>query len=216
MADLQKVRSAARVAISFSGPREFDSIHAATFMKHPRPFRLLPFTLALFLPALAHAHTGLGQAHGFLPGLAHPVLGLDQLCAMIAVGLWAVQRGGCARWLVPLTFVGVMALGEMLGMAAVSLPFAERGIAASVLVLGVLIAAAVRLPVAVSAAIVGMCALFHGHAHGAEMPENASGLLYGLGFTAATAGLHLGWLVQRWGSASLLRSAVGLHLFCFV
>ena len=194
-------------------------------MQRPLSFRFLVFALALFLPTLAHAHTGLGNTPGFLPGLAHPLLGLDHLCAMLAVGLWAAQLGGRARWVVPLTFVGVMAIGGMLGMAAVPLPFAEHGLVASVFVLGVLIAAAVRLPVAAGAAIMGMFALFHGHAHGAEMPENASALSYALGFIVTTAGLHLGGiglgvLAQRWASASLVRyagggiTAVGVYLCC--
>ena len=189
------------------------------------PFRRLAFALTLSMPSLAHAHPGLGSTGGFSHGLAHPLLGLDHLCAMVAVGLWAAQLGGRARWLVPLAFVGVMALGGMLGMAAISIPFAEHGILASVLVLGALIAAAVRLPVGASAAIVGAFALFHGHAHGAEMPENTSGLLYALGFIVATTGLHLGGtglgsLAQRWTSAPLVRyvgggiTAVGAYLCC--
>ena len=121
---------------------------------------------------------------------------------MVAVGLWAAQLGGRARWLVPASFVGVMTLGGALGMAGAGLPLAERGIAASVLILGVLIAATVRLPLAASAALVGIFALCHGHAHGIEMPGTAAGLSYALGFAGCTALLHalglgLGLLLQR-------------------
>ena len=144
--------------------------------------------------------------------MTHPVSGLDHICAMIAVGLWAAQRGGRGVWLIPLTFVSVMALGGFLGMAGVSVPFVEEGIVVSVLVLGVLIAAAVRLPLVTSVIVVGLFAIFHGHAHGAEMPQSASGLAYGLGFVMATALLHacgigLAWLVTQLGQVRLVRFA---------
>ncbi len=153
---------------------------------------VLSLSLVFLLPSLAQAHPGIpGHTHGFDNGLFHPLTGLDHICAMIAVGLWAAQRGGRALWLVPLTFVSVMAFGGALGMSGIALPFVETGIVASVLILGVLIAAAVRLPLMASAAMVGLFALFHGFAHGAEMPDTASGLVYGIGFIAATAILHL-------------------------
>lgn len=136
---------------------------------------------ALAVPVVVQAHTGVGHTHGFLAGAGHPMLGFEHVCAMVAVGLWAAQRGGRATWALPATFVGVMAAGSALGMAGVSIPLVEPGIVASVLVLGLLIAAAVRLPVAVSALIVGLFALFHGCVHGAEMPASASGLAYGAG-----------------------------------
>ena len=130
-------------------------------------------TLSLvFAPMLAHAHPG-HDASGFSAGVAHPVHGLDHILAMVAVGLWAAQLGGRAKWLVPASFISVMAIGGALGMAGMPLPFAEQGIFASVLILGVLIAAAVRLPLAASMAIVGLFALCHGHAHGLEMPTTA-------------------------------------------
>src|SRR2546423_3731360 len=112
--------------------------------------RLLPVMLMVLCPALAHAHVGPGQTQGLASGLTHPITGLDHVCAMIAVGLWAAQRGGRALWLAPLTFISVMAIGGILGMAGFALPFVERGIVVSVLVLGVLIAAAVRLPLVMS------------------------------------------------------------------
>ena len=157
-----------------------------TALRHA--FFLLPL---LLLPSLAQAHPNHGLATGLAGGIAHPLTGLDHLCAMIAVGLWAAQRGGRALWAVPLAFVSMMTLGAVVGMSGHALPFVEQGIAASVLILGILIAAALRLPLAASIILVGAFALFHGFAHGAEMPATASGFAYGLGFVAATAGLHL-------------------------
>ena len=121
--------------------------------------------------------------------VAHPVGGLDHICAMLAVGLWAAQTGGRSVWAVPLTFVSVMVLGGMLGMMGIGLPFAEQGIVLSVLILGVLIAASIRLPLWVSSSMVGLFALFHGHAHGTEMPESAFAMIYALGFILSTASL---------------------------
>jgi urease accessory protein len=123
--------------------------------------------------------------------MVHPFTGIDHLCAMIAVGIWAVQTGGRTTWILPATFVSVMALAGLLGMAGIPLPFVEGGIFASLLVLGVLITAAIRLPAYVSIALVGGFALFHGYAHGVEMPQNAAGLNYSLGFMCSTIVLHL-------------------------
>jgi urease accessory protein len=188
--------------------------------------RVLPLGFLLLLPSLAQAHPGLpGHAHGFSHGLLHPLTGLDHICAMVAVGLWAAQRGGRALWLVPATFVSVMIIGGTLGMGKVGIPYVEQGIAASVLVLGILIAAAIRLPVTASMAIVGLFALFHGYAHGAEMPDTASGFAYGIGFIVATASLHLaglglGLTAKRFASAQSIRyvggaiAACGVY-FCF-
>jgi len=143
----------------------------------------------VFVPDLAYAHTGV--AGGGLHGMLHPVTGLDHLCAMIAVGIWAAQAGGRTTWILPATFVSIMALGGWLGMAGIPLPYLEGGIAASLFVLGVMIAAAIRLPVYVSMALVGGFALLHGYAHGVEIPQNAAGLNYALGFMFSTIVLHL-------------------------
>jgi urease accessory protein len=124
--------------------------------------------------------------HGFM----HPLGGLDHQLAMILVGIFAYQLGGRALWLVPLTFVGVMALGGFLGVAGVRVPFIEAGITLSIIVLGAIVAFGARIPVAVAMGIVGLFAIFHGHAHGSEMPLDASGVAYGLGFMLATAILH--------------------------
>ncbi len=172
----------------------------------------LPLAALLALPAVAHAHTGVGDTHGFSHGLSHPLFGLDHELAMIAVGLWAAQVGGRALWAVPATFVSIMALGGAMGMMHVPVPFIEPGIAASVLILGLLIAFAVRLPLAASIPLVGLFAVFHGHAHGAEMPEDASGIAYAVGFMLATATLHVvgigfGMTIQRFTAAPLIRFA---------
>ncbi len=147
--------------------------------------------LLLAASGIAHAHTS-GLPHmDFATGLGHPFSGPDHILAMVAVGLWAAQLGGRALWLVPLTFVLTMAAGGALGFLGIQLPMVELGIAGSVLVLGTLVALASRLPLAVSMALVGLFALFHGYAHGAEMAAESSALWYSLGFMLATAALHL-------------------------
>ncbi|TPI54894.1 HupE/UreJ family protein [Mesorhizobium sp. B3-1-7] len=146
----------------------------------------------LFLAAAmpAYAHVGVGATSSFSAGFAHPLSGLDHMAVMIAVGLWAALKGGKAIWAWPLAFVGVMLVGGALGMLHVPVPFVEPGILASVVALGLLVALAIDLPVSAGIAVIGLFALFHGHAHGTEVPENASGLEYMAGFAAATALLH--------------------------
>ena len=148
--------------------------------------------VASLIPTAALAHTGIGDGHGFVHGLAHPLDGLDHILAMVTVGLFAWQLGGRALWLVPLSFVLAMTAGGALGMAGIPLPFVELGIAASVLVLGIIVAVGVKAPVAVAMGLVGAFAIFHGHAHGTEMPLNAFGAIYVAGFVFATALLHAG------------------------
>lgn len=148
--------------------------------------------LALVLiPSLAAAHTGVGGASGFLHGFGHPIFGLDHVLAMVTVGVFAWQLGGRAIWLVPTTFVLVLAVGGVVGVAGIDVPFVETGIALSVVVLGAVVALGIQAPVAVAVGLVGLFAIFHGHAHGAEMPEDAGGLAYGIGFMVGTALLHL-------------------------
>ena len=147
--------------------------------------------LTLFVPSIASAHTGVGDTKGFWHGLGHPLGGLDHILAMVAVGLLAVQIGGRALWVVPSAFVAVMAASSVLGHFAVPLPFVEQGILASDFILGLLLLFAPRLPLIFSASIVGILAIFHGYAHGAEMPATVTGLTYGIGFILATIGLHL-------------------------
>ena len=129
--------------------------------------RILATLAAATLPSVAHAHVGL-HSDGALAGLSHPISGLDHVLAMVAVGFWASTLGGAARWIVPAAFVSVMAVGGMLGIAGVPLPMVETAIALTVAILGLLVAFEVRVPTGVAAAIVGLCALFHGHAHGTE------------------------------------------------
>src|ERR1035441_7182387 len=144
----------------------------------------------LFTCAGAQAHLIPGDVRGFGSGFAHPLHGLDHLLAMIAVGLWAAQLGGRARWLVPTSFVGVMVVGAVAAMSGQRIPFAEEGILLSVLVLGILIAVAAQFLLAASMVIVGVFALFHGDSHGTEIPVNAVGFAYGAGFALATVALH--------------------------
>jgi len=169
---------------------------------------LLSAAALALLPSLAYAHAGAGETGGFMHGLAHPAGGLDHVCAMLAVGLWAAQMGGRQVWAVPLTFAGVMALGGALPLLGVALPFVEQGIVLSVLLLGVLIAAAIRLPLWLGSSMVGLFALWHGHAHGAEMPEAVSGFGYALGFVLTTALLHALGIAFGLGMQSLARQRV--------
>ena len=153
--------------------------------------RLLFLVLAVCLaPSVAAAHAGIGETSGFMHGLMHPLSGLDHQLAMVLVGIFAYQLGGRALWLVPLTFVTVMVLGGLLGGNGMSLPFVEIGIALSVVVLGTIVAFGVKAPIAVAMGLVGLFAVFHGHAHGTEIPLDASGTEYGLGFVLATSLLH--------------------------
>ncbi|TIQ34102.1 MAG: HupE/UreJ family protein [Mesorhizobium sp.] len=139
-------------------------------------------------PALSHI--GVGSANSFAAGLAHPFFGIDHIIVMVAVGLWAALKGGRALWALPAAFVSLMLAGGALGIAGVPVPLVEPVILASIVALGLLIATAVDLPVATGAVIIGFFALFHGHAHGTEIPETAGGLEYLAGFALATAFLH--------------------------
>lgn len=160
--------------------------------------------LALILvPTAAFAHTGVGDTAGFLHGMQHPIGGLDHVLAMVAVGVFAYVLGGRALWLVPLAFVGMMAVGFLLGIGNVPVPFVELGIALSSIVIGAAAAWGRPMPIALAMALVGGFALFHGHAHGAEMPTDASGLMYALGFMLATALLHLAGIAAAMGVSRL-------------
>lgn len=145
----------------------------------------------LLLPTAAMAHPSLyHHTHSFTAGLVHPLTGLDHLLAMVSVGLWASQKGGRALWLWPAAFVGAMVVGGILGMEGVALPLIEPAIAASLLVLGLMIAAMVRLPLVAGIGLIAAFGLFHGNAHGLEAPASGASLLYGLGFVVSTAALH--------------------------
>jgi urease accessory protein len=145
--------------------------------------------ILVLLPGAALAHPG-HDAGGFAHGVMHPLGGLDHVLAMVAVGLYAALLGGRALWLVPATFVGVMAIGGAVGAAGYPLPYTEIGIALSVIVLGLAVALRASLPTLAAMALVGLFAIFHGHAHGAEMPADAAAVSYATGFMLATALLH--------------------------
>jgi urease accessory protein len=163
----------------------------------------LTFAAAALAPAVALAHPGhTDGGSGFVHGFLHPMTGLDHMLAMVAVGILAYQIGGRALWMVPATFMGIMAAGGLLGAAGVSFYFVEPGIAASVVVLGIVVALALKPPVALAMALVALFAVFHGYAHGIEAPLDGTVAAYGAGFLVATALLHafgiaLGMLVGR-------------------
>ena len=163
----------------------------------------------LLSPCLALAHPPGGKASGFLAGLSHPVSGLDHVVAMISVGLWGAQLGPPAMWLLPVAFPIVMALGGTLGLLGVQVPGIEVGIALSAIGLGAAVLFEARPKLGIAAVLVGLFAIFHGHAHGTELPAGADGLLYSIGFVIATGLLHaigigIG-LIHRWpaGRAAL-------------
>ncbi|MDP2803757.1 MAG: HupE/UreJ family protein [Phreatobacter sp.] len=156
-----------------------------------RSLRLvLPAAALLAMVSAAEAHTGAGHTHAFTSGFAHPFGGMDHLLAMVAIGLWAGLAGGRALWLWPASFVVAMVVGGALGMAGVPMPLVEQGIVASVVVIGLAAALALSPNIAVGCALAALAGLFHGHAHGTEIPADASGLAYASGFAMATALLH--------------------------
>lgn len=169
-------------------------------LKHT--FLRLLLILLLCAPEPAAAHTEVGVAGGLLSGFFHPLTGLDHLVAMVAVGLWGAQLGSPGIWVLPICFPTVMAVGGLLGIAGVPLPWTELVIAASALVLGFAVAIALRVPFWAAAIVVGVFAVFHGYAHGLELPGAANPLAYGIGFVVATGLLHaLGILIgilTRW------------------
>jgi urease accessory protein len=167
--------------------------------------------LVLAQPALAHEQTGVGG--GLIRGLLHPLTGMDHLIAMVAVGIWGAQLGAPAIWVLPITFPLVMAFGGVLGVLRIPLPMPEMVIALSALVLGAAVAMRLRLPFAAAAVVVAVFAVFHGHAHGAELPSAANPLAYGLGFVVATGLLHLCGItigtLTRWPAGERLIQGLG-------
>jgi urease accessory protein len=155
---------------------------------HRTALRIAAALLAL-APTVAFAHPGHDGA-SLVSGFLHPLGGFDHIIAMVAVGLLAARLGGRALWLVPASFVAAMTVAGLAGMADAGLPYVETGIALSVVVLGAVAVFGVAMPVAAAMGLVAFFAIFHGYAHGIEMPETASGLAYGAGFVAATAILH--------------------------
>ena len=176
---------------------------------------LLTLLTLLVIAPVAGAHEGGGVAGGFYSGFVHPMLGWDHVAAMVAVGLWGAFLGNPAIWVLPIVFPMVMAVGGALGVAGVPLPAVETGIATSAVVLGLMVALAARPPLWVAALIVAVFAIFHGYAHGAELPEAANPLAYSLGFVIATGLLHLSGiafgLLARWPAGRLaVRTGGGL------
>ena len=169
--------------------------------------------LIWFWPDIAIAHVESGEAGGFLSGVSHPVSGLDHVLAMVAVGLWGSQLGSPAVWLLPIAFPMMMAFGGMLGLMGVPVPGVEIGIAVSGVVLGAMVLGEVKAPLVASLIMVGLFAIFHGHAHGTELSEGQNAMLYSLGFVISTGTLHaagigLG-LGHKWKCGAVLIRAAG-------
>jgi len=176
--------------------------------------QLFGLALVAAVPARLFAHSGGDTIGGFASGFTHPIYGPDHVIAMVAVGLWGGQLKKPAIWLLPVTFPVVMAFGGMLGVRGVNIPAVEIGIAASGIVLGVLGAANARPPLWVAAVVVGFFAIFHGHAHGTELPHAATPIAYGAGFVISTGLLHaggivFGLLVEKPAGAVVVRIAGG-------
>ncbi|MGC4079779.1 MAG: HupE/UreJ family protein [Rubrivivax sp.] len=178
--------------------------------------RLLPRAAAAclaLLPLLVSAHTGDGVVGGFSSGFLHPLLGWDHVAAMVAVGLWGAFLGRPAIWVLPVVFPLVMTLGGALGVAGVPLPGVEIGIALSAVLLGGAVAFAARPALWVAAVLVGAFAVFHGHAHGTELPGAADPVAYSLGFVVATGLLHLAGIALgetvRWPQGRTVVRATG-------
>ena len=160
-------------------------------MRHAIRTFFLIITLLAVANTSAFAHTGEGLTGGFVSGLTHPIFGWDHVVAMVAVGLWGAVLGRPAIWILPIVFPLVMAFGAALGVAGIPVPFIEAGIALSGVVLGLLIVFFVKTPMVIAAVLVGLFAIFHGHAHGTELPEAANPIAYAIGFVIATGLLHL-------------------------
>ena len=160
-------------------------------MKHRHFSSLAIAVLLIAYATAASAHEAAGITGGFVSGFLHPILGWDHVVAMVAVGLWGAFLGSPAIWVLPVVFPLVMAIGGAMGVMGIPIPAVETGIAASAVVLGGMVAFAVRPPIWVAAVIVGAFAIFHGHAHGTELPNAANPLAYSVGFVLSTGVLHL-------------------------
>ena len=165
-------------------------------------------TLSILLPEQVLAHVEAGQTGGFLTGLQHPWSGLDHILAMIAVGLWGAQLGNPAIWALPVTFPIIMAFGALLGLLGIPVPGIEVGIAISAIVLGIMVLGEVKPHLALAVVMVGFFGVFHGHAHGTEVPPGQNGMLYSMGFVIATGCLHglgiLIGLIHKWPAGKIL------------
>lgn len=171
----------------------------------------LPLLLVLSTPALAH--TGEGLSGGFIAGFLHPIAGLDHVTAMVAVGILGAFLGRPAIWVLPVVFPLVMAFGGVIGIMGIPVPYIETGIALSSVVLGLFIVLALKMPLWFAAIIVGAFAIFHGYAHGTELPNAANPLAYSVGFVISTgllhiAGIGIGELI-RWPAGVIVARAIG-------
>jgi urease accessory protein len=183
-------------------------------VKYSACLRLLIFLWLLAASGnsvLAHGDGDIGG--GFASGISHPIRGMDHVVAMIAVGLWGAQLGSPAIWLLPIAFPLVMAFGASMGLMGFPLPGVEIGIACSAIVLGLMVLLESRPPLSVSLSLVAIFALFHGHAHGSELPHGESGLAYSLGFVLGTGLLHSVGIgigcIERWPKGKIGLRAAG-------
>lgn len=173
--------------------------------------RPIPAALAvLAVPSAAWAHAA-AEGGGFAAGFFHPMLGLDHVLAMLAVGMWGGQLGMPALWILPVAFPLIMAAGGVLGIVGIPLPAGELGIALSVVVLGAMIACNARVALWLALALVAAFAVFHGHAHGLELPAHSDPIAYSAGFVLATGLIHLvgiliGLVIALPGGVAMLRS----------
>lgn len=179
---------------------------------------LIGILLIITMP-IAMAHTDVATLQGgFITGFMHPILGLDHVVAMVAVGLWGAFLGKPAIWILPIVFPLVMAFGGALGVAGVPIPYIETGIALSGLMLGLAVAFAIRPPIWIAAIIVGAFAIFHGHAHGTELPSAANPLIFSIGFVIGTGLLHLAGIIigelTRWSWGIYVVRAGGGVIAC--
>lgn len=184
----------------------------------PNPALVLAGLLAMIPLSPALAHTGTGTQIGLESGFLHPLSGADHIIAMVAVGLWGAQLGNPAIWVLPITFPLVMAVGGLLGVMGIDLPFVELMIALSGIALGAMVALNIRPPLWVAATIVGVFAIFHGYAHGKELPDAADAVAFAVGFVVATGMLHLlGILIGvavRWEAGAKAVRACGAAIGC--
>lgn len=183
-----------------------------------RQILFLMIAASALIPESAAAHIVKGEAIGFLSGVEHPISGLDHVIAMVAVGMWGAQLGRPAIWLLPVTFPLVMAFGGFLGLIGVPLPGSEIAIALSGVCLGAAVLLEAQPPLWVAAALVGVFGLFHGYAHGAELPPGQNALLYSAGFVLATGLLHATGIaigvVHRWPWGRLALRGAGAAVLC--
>lgn len=174
---------------------------------------LKAIALFSFAASLAWAHAESMAAGGFSEGFLHPFTGPDHLLAMLAVGLWGAQLGAPGVWLLPVTFPMIMAVGGTLGLMGLKLPFVELGVAASAIALGICVLLEAKPPLAAAAVLVGFFGIFHGNAHGTELPPGASGLMYSMGFVIATGSIHMCGvaigLIHRWQSGRVALRVAG-------